>query len=103
MPRPRRFRRIRFQPGVTYFKPAGIKMSELNESILTFDEFEAVRLKDFEGLEQKDAAEKMGISQPTFHRLISVARKKLADAIVNSKAIRIEGGKVEIVGRRRRI
>ena len=97
MPRPRRKRRVRFQPGVTYFKPAGIGVSELEESVMTFDEFEAVRLKDLEGLDQIEAAKKMGISQPTFHRLILDARKKLADAIVNSKAIRIEGGVVEMV------
>jgi len=92
MPRPRLFRRVWFEPEVTYFKPAGIRMIDLEESILTVDEFEAVRLKDLEGMEQEEAAKKMGISQPTFHRLILSARKKIADAIVNGKAIRIEGG-----------
>ena len=92
MPRPRRFRRVGFLPGVTYFKPAGIRMIELEETILTVDEFEAVRLKDFLGMEQEEAAKKMNISQPTFHRLVLAARKKIADAIVNGKAIRIEGG-----------
>ena len=92
MPRPRLFRRVGFQPEVTYFKPAGIRMVDLEESILTVDEFEAVRLKDLEGMEQEEAAKKMGISQPTFHRLILSARKKIADAIVNGKAIKIEGG-----------
>ncbi len=62
MPRPRRFRRIHFQPGVTYFKPAGVRMSALEESILTLDEFEAVRLNDLECLDQIEAAKKMGIS-----------------------------------------
>jgi predicted DNA-binding protein (UPF0251 family) len=92
MPRPRLFRRVGFEPEVTYFKPAGIRMIDLEESILTVDEFEAVRLKDLEGMEQEEAAKKMSISQPTFHRLILSARKKIADAIVNGKAIRIEGG-----------
>ncbi len=92
MPRPRIFRRVWFQPNTTYFKPAGIKMVELLETVLTVDEFEAVRLKDFLGLEQEKAAKKMKISQPTFHRLLLTARKKIADAIVNGKAIRIEGG-----------
>ena len=92
MPRPRRCRRVWFEPDITYFKPSGIAKSELDESILRIDEFEAVRLKDMEGMDQGDAARKMDISQPTFHRLLLNARKKIADAIVNGKAIRIEGG-----------
>ena len=97
MPRPRLCRRVRFQPNITYFKPAGVRMVGLEESILTVDEFEAVRLKDLQGLEQEEAAEKMGISQPTFHRLLLSARKKIADAIVHGKAIKIEGGVYKIV------
>ena len=92
MPRPRRFRRVRFRPGVTYFKPAGIKMAELEEVALTIEEFEAVRLKDLEEMDQTDAAKKMDISQPTFQRLLKSARKKISDAIINGKAIKIEGG-----------
>lgn len=92
MPRPRLRRHIRGEPGVTYFKPAGVRMRELKENILTYDEFEALRLKDMNGLDQKEAAEKMKISQPTFHRLILIARKKVARAIVEGQAIRIEGG-----------
>jgi len=92
MSRPRICRRIRFMPGVTYFKPAGVRMTELEEAVLTFDEFEAVRLKDVEGLDQEECARRMGISQPTFHRLVSSARRKLADAIVNGKAVKIFGG-----------
>jgi hypothetical protein len=92
MARPRLFRRVRFNPNVTYFKPAGIRMIELKESVLGFDEFEAVRLKDLEGLEQEECAKKMNISQPTFNRLVRGARKKIADAIINGKAIKIEGG-----------
>jgi len=74
-------------------------MIDLEESILTVDEFEAVRLKDLGGLDEKDAAKKMNISQPTFNRLVSSARKKIADAIVNGKAIKIEGGVYKMVGR----
>jgi len=85
MSRPRLLRRVGFEPGVTYFKPAGIRMIDLEESILTVDEFEAVRLKDLEGMEQEEAARKMNISQPTFHRLILSARKKIADAIVTER------------------
>jgi predicted DNA-binding protein (UPF0251 family) len=92
MVRPRLCRRVRFNPNVTYFKPRGIPLKRLEETILNVDEFEAVRLKDLEGLEQDECARKMNISQPTFHRLVLSARKKIADAIINGKAIRIEGG-----------
>ena len=101
MPRPRICRRVGFKPSTTYFKPAGVRMRELKESILTVDEFEAVRLKDFLNLEQEKAAKKMNISQPTFHRLVLVARKKIADAIVNGKAIKIQGGHFRIIRKRR--
>ena len=96
MVRPRLCRRVRFNPNVTYFKPRGIPLIELDEVILNVDEFEAVRLKDLEGLEQEECAKKMNISQPTFHRLVLSARKKIADAIVKGKAIRIEGGNFQI-------
>lgn len=97
MVRPRLFRRVGFQPYVTYFKPAGVRLVGLVETVITVDEFEALRLKDFLGIEQEEAAKKMNISQPTFHRLLSSARKKVADAVVNGKAIRIEGGSYKMV------
>ena len=90
MPRPFITRRVGFQPEVTYFKPTGVRMIELNQIVLAVDEFEAIRLKDFEKIEQVEAAKKMNISQPTFNRLLKSARKKIADAMVNGKAIRIE-------------
>lgn len=67
-------------------------MNEPEEMILTIDEFEAVRLKDLEGLNQSECAAKMDISQPTFHRLVISARKKIADALTHGKTIRISGG-----------
>ncbi len=88
--RPCKRKRIRGRPNSSYFKPAGIRMIELDEVILTSAEFEAVRLKDFLNLEQNECAEKMEISQPTFHRLLIGARRKIADSIVNGKAIRID-------------
>jgi len=100
MPRPRLCRRVMGEPGFTYFKPAGVKMAKLDDSVLTVDEYEAIRLKDLEGLEQEEAAKKMNISQPTFHRLLSSARKKITDAIVNGKAIKIEGGDYKMVSPR---
>jgi predicted DNA-binding protein (UPF0251 family) len=101
MARPRLCRRILSEPNITYFKPQGIPMRELQESVLTIDEFEAVRLKDLEGLEQEECAKKMNISQPTFHRLVLSARKKIADGMVNGKAIRIEGGNFKVIGKGR--
>jgi predicted DNA-binding protein (UPF0251 family) len=92
MPRPRRCRRVWFEPNVNYFKPAGIPMAHLAENVVTVDEFEAVRLSDLVGLSQEESAKKMSISQSTFNRLVTAARKKIADAIVNGKSIRIEGG-----------
>jgi hypothetical protein len=92
MPRPRLHRRIYFQPNATYFKPAGIPLANLEESILTFDEIEVIRLIDYEGIEQKKASTQMKISQPTLSRLLLSARKKIAESIINGKAIRIQGG-----------
>ena len=97
-PRPVRFRKVFSEPSTTFFKPAGVPMSTLQEVVLTVDELESVRLKDHEGIGQVEAAEKMGISQPTFQRIYNSARKKIADAIVNGKALRIQGGHYEIHG-----
>lgn len=99
MPRPRRWRRVWFEPNITYFKPAGVRLAELEGNILTVDEFEAIRLHDLEELDQGKAAKKMNISQPTFHRLLIDARKKIADALVNGKSIKIEGGNYKMVSR----
>jgi len=96
MPRPRLCRRVSFNPEITYFKPKGVPMTKLEETVLTVDELEAVRLKDLDGLDQEECAKKMNISQPTFHRLVISARKKIADAIINGKAIRIYGGNYRI-------
>lgn len=83
-----------FRPGTTHFKPAGAPVSGLEEIVLSVDEYEALRLKDLLGIGQAGAAEKMDVSQPTFHRTLINARKKVADAIVNGKAIRIQGGNI---------
>ena len=101
MPRPFRLRRVRFQPGITQFRPVGIRSTAANEVVLTLGEFEAIRLKDFEEKDQTDAAKKMNISQPTFNRLIKSARKKVAEAIATGKAIKIEGGCCQIIKKRK--
>jgi predicted DNA-binding protein (UPF0251 family)/predicted Fe-Mo cluster-binding NifX family protein len=96
MPRPRCVRNIGFFPQVTYFKPAGVKLGEIEEVVLRHDELEAIRLKDLLGIPQEEAAKQMNVSQPTFHRLLLSAHEKLAHTVVNGKALRIEGGNVTI-------
>ena len=88
--RPRNPRCIGFDPEVKYFKPRGIPMVNLEEVVLQVDEVEALRLHDLVGLEQEAAAEKMKISQPTFARTLNGGYKKIADALVNGKAIKLE-------------
>ncbi len=100
MPRPTKCRRVGFSPQVTYFKPTGIPMRFLETVALSLEELEAIRLKDREGMQQEDCARLMGISRPTFHRVLGSARSKIADALLNAKAIRIEGGDFELVQHR---
>ncbi len=97
MPRPRRCRRIFFDPEVTYFKPTGIPLRHLEDSILTKEELEAIRLIDLENISQSKAGKQMKISQPTLSRLLTSARKKIADALINAKAIKIQGGNYKMV------
>jgi predicted DNA-binding protein (UPF0251 family) len=77
-------------PQAEYFKPRGVPLVELQEVNLTIDEFEALRLADLEGLYQEDAARKMNISRQTFGNIVESAHRKIADTIVNAKALRIE-------------
>ncbi|MBU0951835.1 MAG: DUF134 domain-containing protein [Elusimicrobia bacterium] len=97
MSRPCKCRRVCGNPQADYFKPRGIPLSVLDEIVLTIDEFEAIRLADLEGLYQEEAAKKMRISRQTFGNIIMLAHKKIADAIVNAKALRIEGGAVKMM------
>ena len=92
MSRPIKCRRVSEMPLATYFKPAGIPLRLLEEVTLAVEEAEAIRLKDLLGLEQQEAAEKMAISRPTFHRILRSAHHKVATALVNGQALRIEGG-----------
>lgn len=100
MPRPRKCRRVTYMPEVTYFKPAGIPLRNLKEIRITIEEAEALRLKDLEGLDQESGAEKMNVSRPTFQRVLASARQKIADAFLNGKAVRIEGGNFEMTWHR---
>jgi predicted DNA-binding protein (UPF0251 family) len=102
MGRQPRWRRVDFLPQVNYFKPAGMPLAQLQEVRLSIEEAEAIRLKDIDGLEQEDCAKKMCVSRTTFARILVSARQKIADALLNGKAIRIEGGNYEMALRRYR-
>jgi predicted DNA-binding protein (UPF0251 family) len=90
MPRPKRHRIINFEPDVTYFKPRGVPMRILEEVRVAPDELQAIKLYDVDQLSQTEAAEKMGISQPTFARTIDKAHRKIAQALIGGRAIRLE-------------
>jgi len=92
LPRPKKCRFIAVNPEIKLFKPAGIPTSRLEKIILNFDEFEALRLADYEALSHQDGAEKMGISIATFGRIVESGRKKLIESLVFGKAIIIEAG-----------
>jgi hypothetical protein len=97
--RPKKTRWIKCVPGERCFKPVCKPLNKVRCVCLTLDEFEAVRLADLEGLKQIDAAKKLKVSRPTFSRIVSSARSKIADGLVNIKAIRIEGGCCKIKAR----
>jgi len=90
MPRPRLCRRIRFRPNITYFKPRGVPMRHLEIVELTTEEVEALRLKNIEDLDQVDCAKQMKTSQSTFQRILSSAYKKVTEALIKGKAIKIK-------------
>jgi predicted DNA-binding protein (UPF0251 family) len=99
--RPKKTRWVKCEPGERCFKPQCRPTTKLEGVSLSLDEFEAIRLADCEGLKQQIAAEMMRISRPTFSRIISSARSKVGDALVNIKAIKIEGGCCEIERRQK--
>ena len=92
MARPKRNRIVKVPPPMEGFKPFGVPITDLEPVILLFEEFEALRLSDYEGLEQEQAAQQMDISRPSYTRIINKARKSIARAFVEGKAIFIEGG-----------
>ena len=100
MPRPRCPRRVAAPPRCSYFKPAGVPISRLEDVALSVDELEALRLADLEGLYQDAAAARMGVSRPTFARIVEASRRKVAEALVHGRALRIGGGPVAFVGER---
>ena len=96
MPRPKKQMFVRAEPGVTYFKPRAVPLTELEEVVISVTEFEALRLADFKQLGQSACAKRMGVSQPTFNRTLKSAHLKMADAVINGKAIKIEGGTYKV-------
>jgi predicted DNA-binding protein (UPF0251 family) len=88
--RPKKDRCVRCNPNAIYFKPRGVPLVDLDEVHLNLDELEAIRLADYEGLYHEQAAEKMNISRPTFGRILGEARRKIAEAVINGKALMIE-------------
>ena len=92
MARPKTLRWIENIPEVTWFKPAGLQRRLLDEVSLTLDEIEAIRLADLESNYQEQVAEKMNVSRQTVGRILASAHKKIAEALVLGKAIRLEGG-----------
>ncbi|MBN1152458.1 MAG: DUF134 domain-containing protein [Dehalococcoidia bacterium] len=100
MPRPPKLRQVTAMPAVTLFKPAGLPMAGMRMVTLAVEELEAMRLKDIEDLHQEECATRMGISRATFHQVLKSARGKLTDAIMNGKAIQVEGGSFALPGGR---
>lgn len=98
MARPRKCRLIQSAPTVVLFKPRGIPATMLEHVTLNCEELEAMRLKDLDGFDQAEAAQEMNVSRATFQRILGSARAKISDALVNGKAIRIQGGDYSIAG-----
>ncbi|MBT3464959.1 DUF134 domain-containing protein [archaeon] len=100
MVRPKKQRYVGKEPIIDYFKPRGIPIRDLEEINLTKEEYEALRLKEIENYSQVKCSELMNVSQPTYSRVLDSARKKITDAIVNGKALKIEGGVFKLVKRK---
>lgn len=92
MSRPIKDRLVQGLPLVTYYKPRGIPLSELEEINITVEELEAMRLSDLDGLYQEEISERMGVSRQTVQRILNSARSKVATALTEGSALRIEGG-----------
>ncbi len=96
MPRRRKRCWVEYLPAVSCFRPGELPGGEAEEVKLSVEELEAVRLKDLVGLDQEQCAERMGIGRTTFQRILYAARSKIADALVNGKVLRVEGGEYQV-------
>jgi uncharacterized protein len=97
LPRPKCCRNIGLMPEKNYFCPKGVKVAPDDEVQLSLDEFEAFRLAHYEGMYQEQAAAMMNVSRPTFGRIIESAQNKIADFLVNGKALKITGGEIFVI------
>lgn len=97
MPRPRKCRRVEKRPIHTFYKPQGVPLEGLTGVSLSIEGLEAIRLADAEGLDHNYASEMMGISRPTFSRMLNEARQVVARALSNGWAIQIDGGNYQVV------
>ncbi|MEW6622798.1 MAG: DUF134 domain-containing protein [Bacillota bacterium] len=96
MPRPRKWKRVCQMPGFQTYGPMGKSFDDASVVAMTVEEFETIRLIDLEGMDQEHCAEKMGVARSTIQRLYNDARQKIADVLVNGKALKIEGGDYRI-------
>jgi hypothetical protein len=97
--RPKKTRWVKCEPGERCFRPQCKSLSKLEGVNMTLDEFEAIRLSHLEGLDQERVANMMKVHRSTISRILESAHKKIADALVNIKAIKIEGGCCKIIGK----
>ncbi len=93
--RPKKVRYIQLMPKVTQFSPRG-KPGRPDEILLTIDQYEALKLADYQGFDQTQGAIVMKISRASFGRILRSGRKRVADAIVNGKIIKIGVGDTQI-------
>jgi predicted DNA-binding protein (UPF0251 family) len=100
MVRPKCQRRISELPKFSYFKPRGVPMGKLTEISITVDELEAIRLADYEGMYHEQAAGQLNVSRQTFGRIVQSARTKVAQALIDGLALKIEGGTVVMADKR---
>lgn len=100
--RPKKTRWVKCAPGESCFRPQCKALSKLEGVHMTIDEFEAIRLAHLEGFDQQKIAGKMKVHRSTISRILDSANKKIADALVNVKAIRIEGGCCKILEKGKR-
>lgn len=92
MPRPVKFRRVRYIPDVTLYGPLGLDTRDMDIVVMTMEELESIRLMDIEGHDQAECADLMEVARSTFQRIYSEAKRKMADSIINGKILKIEGG-----------
>ncbi len=97
MARPRKDRLVAFNPDISYFKPRGIPLVDLEEVCLTVDERESLRLADLDCLSHEESGSCMGVSRATFGRILQRARSHVADALINGKSIRVDGGNYKMI------